>query len=397
MKKFLKKVNINNFIYLLIISICVSQVIKFYTYYQEYSAWQYSDWVINYQGGFIRRGFIGEILFNLYSLTKINLDLIVLFFVTSVIISISYFLIKSQNFLKNSQLNFLIFLSPGFFLYPLMNSEVTGRKDILMILSVAALVFLEKKFTNFFLLLFVIFLIILTALSHSAFIFYIPYILILYYFIIIKRDTNNYKLNLIITISISIICLILVFNSQGNYQQVLEICSSVKDFISEQCSSYGQISWLSGNVESYLVVNKFFVNSKKSILIYLISLFLVFSFLGLKLFKSKFSIYKKNLFSNLNPFVVLLILFIFTIPVFILALDWGRYIYLSYSCSFFVFYYCFENKLIISKYSLNLKKSIFVILVCLYSFSWTFPFYSAQNFKFTLLKPVQKILNKLNY
>ena len=150
MKKFLKKVNINNFIYLLIISICVSQVIKFYTYYQEYSAWQYSDWVINYQGGFIRRGFIGEILFNLYSLTKINLDLIVLFFVTSVIISISYFLIKSQNFLKNSQLNFLIFLSPGFFLYPLMNSEVTGRKDILMILSVAALVFLEKKIYKFF-------------------------------------------------------------------------------------------------------------------------------------------------------------------------------------------------------------------------------------------------------
>lgn len=397
MKKFLKKVNINNFIYLLIISICVSQVVKFYTYYQEYSAWQYSDWVINYQGGFIRRGFIGEILFNLYSLTKINLDLIVLFFVTSVIISISYFLIKSQNFLKNSQLNFLIFLSPGFFLYPLMNSEVTGRKDILMILSVAALVFLEKKFTNYFLLLFVIFLIILTALSHSAFIFYMPYILILYYFIIIKRDTKNYKLNLIITISISIICLILVFNSQGNYQQVLEICSSVKDFISEQCSSYGQISWLSENVENYLVENKFFVNSKKSLLIYLISLFLVFLFLSLKLFKSKFSIYKKHLFSNLNPFVVLLILFIFTIPVFILALDWGRYIYLSYSCSFFVFYYCFENKLIISKYSLNLKKFIFVILVCLYSFSWTFPFYSAQNFKFTLSKPVQKILNKLNY
>ena len=85
MKKFLKKININNFIYLLIISICVSQVVKFYTYYQEYSAWQYSDWVINYQGGFIRRGFIGEILFNLYSLTNINLDLIVLFFVIEVI------------------------------------------------------------------------------------------------------------------------------------------------------------------------------------------------------------------------------------------------------------------------------------------------------------------------
>ncbi len=397
MKKVLKKVNMRNFIFFLIILICVSQIVKFYSYYQEYSAWQYSDWLINYQGGFVRRGFIGEILFKIYSLTNISLDLIVLFLVIFIIISISFFLIKCQNFLKNDQLNFLIFLSPGFFLYPLMNSEVTGRKDILMILSIASLVFFEKKFTNFFLLLFIIFLIILTALSHSAFIFYIPYILTLYYFISIKRNMKNYKSNLTIVILISFFCLILVLNSQGNYQQVLEICSSIKDFISDQCTSYGQISWLSGNVENYLLVNKFFINSKKSILIYMVSLFLVFIFLSLKLYKSNFNFDRKYLLSNLNPFFVLFILFTFTIPVYILALDWGRYIYLSYSCSFFVFYYCFENKLIISKYSINLKKFIFVLLICVYSFSWTFPFYSAQNFKLTLSKPIKKLINKSNY
>ena len=45
----------NFFIGLLAVAF-IFQISKFYTFYEEYSDWQYADWLINYQGGFIRRG-----------------------------------------------------------------------------------------------------------------------------------------------------------------------------------------------------------------------------------------------------------------------------------------------------------------------------------------------------
>ena len=145
MKKVLEKVNMRNFIFFLIILICVSQIIKFYSYYQEYSAWQYSDWLINYQGGFVRRGLIGEILFKIYSFTYIRLDYLVLILLYLLFSISSLVLVKSVKYIKNSFIDLLIFLSPGFFIYPLMNSEVIGRKDILLFSIIGLLTFYFEK------------------------------------------------------------------------------------------------------------------------------------------------------------------------------------------------------------------------------------------------------------
>jgi len=130
-----------NFFLFLIIVVTISQITKFYSFYEEYSAWQYADWIINYQGGFIRRGFIGEILYNIYYLFGVDLDFLVLILVNLLFLICSIFLFKSLEIIKKNQLDILIFLSPGFFLYPLMNSEIIGRKDILMIFSMSLIVF----------------------------------------------------------------------------------------------------------------------------------------------------------------------------------------------------------------------------------------------------------------
>ena len=91
------------------------QIVKYYSFYVEYSDWQYAEWIINYQGGFIRRGFAGEFLFRIHQITRVDLDIIVLSFVISIIFFISYFLISSIKYVNKSQINTLIFLSPGFF------------------------------------------------------------------------------------------------------------------------------------------------------------------------------------------------------------------------------------------------------------------------------------------
>lgn len=382
-----------NFFLFLIIVVTISQITKFYSFYEEYSAWQYADWAINYQGGFIRRGFIGEILYNIHYFFSVDLDFLVLIIVNLLILTCAIFIFKSVEIIKKNQLNILIYLSPGFFLYPLMNSEIIGRKDILMIFSISLIVFLEGKLKNLFLLFLVIFLLILTILSHSAFLFYSPYIIMLYYFILLRRRSNFTPFYLITVTSIIIFCFILIFLNQGNLNQVNEICESIKNFITESCSSYGQISWLANNSKVYLV-EKFSLKQDflRIFFVYLLSFFLVNIFLAIKLFKSNFNFNNKVL-NNINPIIPFLILFILTLPVYILGLDWGRYIYISYSCSFFIFYYLLKNGLIISNYSLKIKNSLFVLFIFLYSFMWTFPFYNAESFKLTLKKPIYKIFN----
>ena len=157
--------------------------VRFYSFVEDYSSWQYADWLINYQGGFVRRGLFGEIFFNIYKLFSIRLDLIVFLFVIFLYVVFSYYLIKSLKYLKGSKLNNLIILSPGFFLYPIMNSEVIGRKDILLIATISYLIFLFDKIKINFQLPVILISIVTLSLTHTGFLFYAPYLICLYFYL----------------------------------------------------------------------------------------------------------------------------------------------------------------------------------------------------------------------
>ena len=42
-----------------------------------YLDWTTSEWLINYQGGFVRRGFIGEIVYKIHEFSDLNLRYLV--------------------------------------------------------------------------------------------------------------------------------------------------------------------------------------------------------------------------------------------------------------------------------------------------------------------------------
>ena len=172
----------NFFIGLLILAF-IFQILKFYTFYEEYSDWQYADWLINYQGGFIRRGLIGELLFQTHYFLSINLDILVFCFVVFLYSILSILLIKSVEYLETSKIDTLIFLSPGFFLYPIMNSEVIGRKEILLFVILGSFVFLEKYLKDKYLLLITLISILVISLTHTGLLFYSQYLVFLYFVI----------------------------------------------------------------------------------------------------------------------------------------------------------------------------------------------------------------------
>ena len=371
---------------------------KFYTFYLEYSPWQYGDWLINYQGGFIRRGLIGELFYSIYKLTNIKLDLIIFTSVILFYLLFSLILIKSSRYFVKSKLDYLLFLSPGFFLYPVMNSEIIGRKDIILVLVVGIFVFFKDIFRKNLNYIFVILSIIFLTLSHSGFLFYSQYLIAIYFFsqMKINKKIENWKFAVYVVLILGLGILVNLF--PGNETQVIKICNSVSSFSQDNCTNSGQIGWLINNMSNYLyekiefglftLINQF--------IIYLISFCFIFIFLFKKIENSKFIISFKNI-KNLKPIKLFIILILISLPIFILGRDWGRYIYLSYSCSIFLYIFLLKNNLIVLNRLITpkffKKKIIFLFFVFIYSFFWSVPFYDAKFFKFILVKPIVNLIN----
>lgn len=378
------------------------EISKFYSFAVNYSTWQYGDWLINYQGGFVRRGFIGEILYFSHKLLYVDLDKIIFSFVISIYIFISFFLFKSIEYIENNYENILIFLSPGFFIYPIMNSEVIGRKDILLIFCIAFFVFFEKKINNKYLFLSLIVAISVLCFSHASFIFYSPYLIFLYILIKQNRRLKIKRLEIFSLIFTILITAISIQYFGGSEIIVKKICASVKEFANKSCGIDDQLLWLGMPLDNRLSLhlNIYKTLFPNNLFVYFLSTILVFFFISIRLKNSKFN----NLILNskfITPFLIFILLFIFTSPVYILSRDWGRYIHLSYSCTFFLYIFCLKEKLLIfKKYNFlwlhGLNKISLVMFISLFCFSWTFPFYDANSFKITLKKPILSILKKFS-
>ena len=386
---------------ILIFASLIFEISRFYSFVNNQSSWQYVDWLINYEGGLVRRGLIGHILFELHNLLYIDLDILVFLFVSLIYIFLSFCLFKSIKYIEKSKLNIIIFLSPAFFIYPIMNSGIIGRKDVLFIFFVSFLVFYEKKLNIKLILATLLIGILTTTLSHSGFIFYAPYLILLYFLI---KQSRNLKINFL---EISLILLTILFSLifiqsfSGSEQIVENICFSVKEFVSKNCGKSDQILWLTKSLddrffEKINMGNNYMVNY---FIIYLSSIFISFSFISISLFNSKLN-FNISTNINFNPFYILLIIFTLTLPVYVFGRDWGRYIYISYSSIFFIYVYCIKNNLLdFKKNNLiwlnNLSKFKFIILIVIYSFTWTFPFYDAKSFKIVLKKPILNLINKI--
>ena len=106
--------------------------VNFYDWTLKKSYYEYSDWLINYQGGFTRRGLFGEIVYLIHKVTSIRLDFILYFFVITMYFLFFLFL---QKILSRTNLNFLntlIIFSPLSFIYLASSKTLAGRKEILL-------------------------------------------------------------------------------------------------------------------------------------------------------------------------------------------------------------------------------------------------------------------------
>ena len=264
------------------------------------------DWLINYEdGGFKRRGLSGSLLFKIQNWSNMKLQSIICFI--QIILYFSFFILlyKSIHKKKIDLIYLTLIFSPFSFLFYLNDSESIGRKEIILFLLFLIYTFcISKHKPKSIEKMLIIFFIVSSILIHELVFFFIPYFIILY---LVKYPRDILFPVFILTFSVTTILIIYFFGKQideGNSIFILK--SRGVSLSSDSIFSFNQIK-----VSSYIIQN---INQ---FILYVPSVLLM----CLQLFWCVKYFYLPKIFG-----ILFLVSFIFSIPLFLLALDWGRWI-----------------------------------------------------------------------
>jgi len=332
-----------------------------------------SEWVINYGGGFVRRGFVGEIIFQLSTFFKIKLR--EGFLILQILLYFFYYLIIYW-LLSNFKKNFIVYLaifSPVFYSFGLYELEALGRKEILMYIFFSYNFYLFYKYKNINLnYIFTFISLIILILNHESIIFY--YLFYLFFFIVIdkKKNLRFYLLNILLLFIIIFISYLIYVNPHSSTAN-LEMCKRLLNLSDERCGLAANFT--TANISRHInEVNWRLIDVINYILIF------IFGFIGifLLIYKSKltnnFCIFNFNLFS----------IFIFcSLPgllLFLIAVDTGRWTSMLYhmiAISFFgmvkLGYIKMDSDIKYKYIDFNKVKNIFLFyfLIFILCFGWS--------------------------
>jgi hypothetical protein len=366
---------IKNFYYLLILIICFIYFCYFIKslntdYINHYA---YQELFLNYEGGFVRRGLIGSIFYELNILTKISPEI---FFPSLMIIGhssviICFFYILSRYKKYNLPIIIIIF-SPALLLFPIYDFSMFFIKDVfvkftillhgVLIIKYSSNKLLYEKYLKYLVLPIISFVTIFIH-EYQLFFFSIHFLLS----IIILENKNIYKIYLYYFIA----CLVILFFFVGNEFVAEDINESLSKF---NVSIHPQ---LAGGFRSHFggwyKWHFFYFNYKDFFMLFMS--FILSTYIFYLIFHNFFE--RKILYSNFKNNYVYLVFFIPCIGIFF-AIDHGRN--LSLLSTHLVTFYLVSNlnyKELDNYYKILqkdfIKFNLFIIFLFFYIFMWILP------------------------
>jgi hypothetical protein len=176
-----------------------------------------ADWLINYSGGFVRRGLVGEFIY--FFSTKLNIDILNTTFAISSIfflIFIFFFYKTLKNYLNSKILLIYLFL-PSTLLFTFFDPLAVGRKESLVLLFIYLYSYLliNKKLNEKFSKIILLILIVIATLTHELMFFFIPYIFFIKFIfnnqnILKLKEFKNFNFEIFL-FSLSFACILLIF------------------------------------------------------------------------------------------------------------------------------------------------------------------------------------------
>lgn len=341
--------NSKNFTYLFLLF--VLGIVSFYLFQYlviEMRGWNLGDWLINYQdGGFKRRGLGGFIFLGLGNLLNVKPNYLVFLFVEIIWIFLLY---QIFLFIKNSKTDvfgflFLLLLPVGL-LFNIVSVGAIGRKEILLCALFAFYLWGDSKKIKYLDIVTPILLFIIT-LFHELTLFYIGY------FLLIKYINNNKKYWVYITYVLSVlipVLLIYLFGKPINNGLTFYFLKKFEIILTPGILDFNENANLMMHYKNHYVV---YLEYIIPILIAVISI----------LWFTK--IYGKEYEKLLKYFVLI---FFISLPLFYLALDWGRWINIHFMM--IILFFLYQNLKLNKKINISFNEKLLMILFIFINSFW---------------------------
>lgn len=380
LKKALYYFNSKIFIYLIIIATVLFAIVFTYFHNIKSDGYILGDWLINYQdGGFKRRGLSGSFFFLLQDLSGFSLHYLVFGFQVIIIILFFYYYFKLIQYKEATFLYLSLLLSSLGFVGLFNCVDYVGKKEFIIFFLFAYFVYqLNQNTLSRFKEYFICLGLFLAMLFHEITLFFIPYFLIALYLKTKKIEYRRY-LKYILAVFIPAIIIVL-FGKEINEGQSLQILKDRGVILTK-----GIFFWN--------------IDERQYIKDHLYEYLLYFFSLGFSVFHLWF--YLKYQTSRKILSIALVLAFLFSLPLFYLAIDWGRWMYIHMNFIIVLFALLLkdsESSLASEKLILNKKFWItfFIIIISLiYRVEMSGRGFTFEGFFYrTLIAPFE-LLNKM--
>lgn len=335
--------------------------------------------LLNYDGGFIRRALLGEIITKLSLFLDIELKYI---FLLIHLINYSIFFYLNYLFLKRFKKNYIFYFfvfSPLYFTFTLGSpstplAEFLIQREIYLITFFLFFCFLIERSKQRIIIYFtgLIGVILLSFIYELTIITY-PFFFTAYYFFLKKNDL---KINLFETISAFLICFAIIFlhfSQYGNNDLSLVISNLNENFNLNYSESDFMYSWINkGIIEQ---INLYFSDFK-------ISYIFKYIFYSHPIFLLLYIIFK-NFKEKIVTYLILISVISFLL-IFVIAIDWARFVHILYCFVLYIFFLVInDKKIFISLSSIKFLNRLDVkflnLIVFFYCTMWTLEHTYWQN------------------
>jgi len=370
------KNNENKFFFFYLLFLFFSASIFLFHKHTEGNNYTISEWLINYQGGFTRRGLLGDLAFNLALLFEAKIRFVIFLFQLFFYLT---FVILTFNFIKDIKINFLSRLAlytPIFLLFPLGEIESLVRKEtVIFIIFIIFLSLASKKYNEKYCNNYIFFIFPISFLIWEPVIFFFPFIFFILYLKNYKKTVlKTFFKTLIISIPSVIVFLLVILNPLSEVGHD-KMCQELMSLFQERC--YMSLSLLKSKSS---ILQQFMTSYKIEYIVRYI-LIIIVGFLPLFILSanSKLRKNKINLLFKFKSFFTPLIILLSSAPILFAAMyDWGRVVNIAYTFSIFTFFYLLKNDYFQLKeghFYLSIKKifnnkKYYYILFFIFCFCW---------------------------
>ena len=336
----------------------------------KWNSWVFYEWIINYEGGFVRRGLIGSVINAFYYGEELSAVNTLVFFVALLFILLATMCVASN--VKNARSALLFVFCPVGFYWMAIGNEYYYRKEIFFFIAIlcACLIFQRWQiYRNHYLVLiltgFIFATSILLPLVHEAFLFYgwLPFSLMLLQ-IHQENGTSGKRVVIAYTVvSLVIFAILSYYSGDANTSKAiwLSLSDSAKA-LTVTSGPAGGISAIGWSLTRGLSLSVIALQTGLASY-YIFSIILIYLFVGYIVSENRSLDLKQIYLSKqlLLPFGVVVVSFL---PLFVIGWDWGRWVMCIWYVSLFIFLLNLDKQIVeFFPNTVGLLRKMFVFVV----------------------------------